>query len=57
MGYILHDDNTFIKDGHKQNKKFDKKKYKRLLKMKKNSKRKNRSIYKIRNINDRGKRK
>lgn len=42
MGYILHDDNTFTKDGHKTNKKRNKKKYKRLQKMKKNSKRKNR---------------
>lgn len=42
MGYILHNDNTFTKDGHRQNKKSDKKKYKHLQKMKKNSKRKNR---------------
>lgn len=32
MGYILHDDDTFTKDGHRQNKKANKKKYKRLQK-------------------------
>lgn len=42
MGYILHDDDTFTKDGHCKNKKKDKQKYKRLRKIKKNSKRKNR---------------
>lgn len=57
MGYILHDNDTFTKDGHKQDKKKNKQKFKRLRKIKKNSKRKNRSNYKIRNINDRGKRK
>ena len=42
MGYILRDDNTFTKDGHRLNKRTNKKKYKRLQKMKKNNKRKNR---------------
>lgn len=42
MGYILHDNGTFTKHGHEQNKKFNKKKYKHLQKMKKNSRRKNR---------------
>lgn len=42
MGYILHNDNTFTKDGHKQDKKKNKHKFKRLLKIKKNSKCKNR---------------
>lgn len=41
MGYILNDD-TFIKVGHKRNARFDKKKFKRLCKIKKNSKRRNR---------------
>ena len=42
MGYILHEDNTFTKEGHRRNKKFNKKKFKRLQKIRKNSKRKNR---------------
>lgn len=42
MGYILNDDNTFRKVDHKHYKKSNKKKFKRLIKIKKNSKRKNR---------------
>ena len=42
MGYILHEDNTFTKVGHKRNKKSNKKKFKRLIKIRKISKRKNR---------------
>lgn len=42
MGYILHNDSTFTKDGHKQDKKKNKHKFKCLRKIKKNSKHKNR---------------
>ena len=42
MGYILNEDDTFTKVGHKKNKIKNKQKYKRIQKMKKNSKRKNR---------------
>lgn len=42
MGYILNDDDTFIKVGHKKNKVRNKKKYKRIQRMKKISKCKNR---------------
>ena len=35
MGYILHDDGTFTKHNHKRSKKFDKKKYKHLRKIRK----------------------
>lgn len=42
MGYILHDNDIFTKEGHKRNKKLNKKKFKRLQKLRKNSKRKNR---------------
>lgn len=42
MGYILNEDDTFTKVGHKKNKLKNKQKYKRIRKMKKNSKRKNR---------------
>ena len=42
MGYILNNDDTFTKVGHKKNKTSNKQKYNRLQKMRKNSKRKNR---------------
>ena len=42
MGYILHEDNTFTKVDHKRNKRYNKKKFKRLIKIRKISKRKNR---------------
>lgn len=42
MGYILHDDDTFTKVGHKRNKQKSKQKYKRLQRIKKKSKRLNR---------------
>ena len=42
MGYILYNDDTFIKVGHKRNKKSNKKKVKHLRRIKKNSKRRNR---------------
>ena len=42
MGYILNEDDTFTKVGHKKNKMQNKQKYKRIIKIKKNSKRKNR---------------
>lgn len=41
MGYILNDDDTFTKVGHEKNKIKNKKKYKRIQRMKKISKRKN----------------
>ena len=42
MEYILNEDDTFTKVGHKKNKMQNKQKYKRIRKIKKNSKRKNR---------------
>ena len=42
MGYILHNDDTFTKDGHKARRKFNKKRFKRLIRMKKYSKKLNR---------------
>ena len=42
MGYILHEDGHFTKDGQHINKKKNKKKYKHLRKIKKTSKLKNR---------------
>lgn len=42
MGYILNENDTFTKVGHKKNKMKNKQKYKRIQKIKKNSKRKNR---------------
>ena len=42
MGFILHDNDTFTKVDHTKNKKLNKKKFKRVQKIKKNSKRKNR---------------
>ena len=41
MGYILHNDDTFTKDGHRKSKKNDKQKFKRLQKMRKKSKKQN----------------
>lgn len=42
MGYILNENDTFTKVGHKKSKTKNKQKYKCIQKMKKNSKRKNR---------------
>lgn len=42
MAYILNDDNTFTRCGHKHNKKLNKQKYKRIQKIKKKSRRLNR---------------
>ena len=41
MGYILHDNDTFSKDGHRKNSKKDRQKFKRLQKMRKKSKKQN----------------
>ena len=42
MGYILNNDDSFTKVGHTRNKKSNKKKFKHLNRIKKNSKRRNR---------------